>query len=142
MNEPLFIHSMFVSYTRDTPSGERIPYTSGAALTPELLARLERQILSGQVRAVRLEDESGEDSMAADFREGWATVYLVKECHNYYELVNAESPDSDEPLDITGDGPTPKKHATRDIPLMAGIIAHFARTGEPLPACPWERTIH
>ena len=142
MSEKRFAHSLFVSYRKDIPREEKIPYTAGGALTPEVLSRLVRQVLAGQVTSVQMDDESRENSLAADFREGWATVYIVRNCHDYYELVDPEAPDGEEPLNITGDGPTPRKYATDNIPLMAEVIACFARTGEPLPACTWEHTIH
>ena len=82
------------------------------------------------------------EGLAADFREGWATIYIVKDTHHYYELLNRGSPDDETPLHITGDGPTPKKHATENIPLVAEAIVHFARTGQPLPACGWEESSH
>lgn len=142
MAEALFIHSLFVSYGKDVPREERIPYTVGEKLTPEVLSRLAEHIRSGRAQSVQLEDETRENSLAADFREGWATVYIVKETENYFEFVNSGCPHDETPLNITGDGPTPKKHATDDLSLMAEIIVHFARTGSPLPACGWEHTIH
>lgn len=142
MIEKLFAYSLFVSYPKEIPSAGRIPYTAGAALTSEVLSRLARHIRAGQVRAVQLDDETRENSLAADFRDGWATVYIVREEDRYFEIVNGEAPDDEEPLNITGDGPTPKKHATKDIPLVAEIIVHFAKTGEPLPGCLWEETVH
>lgn len=142
MNHQYFIHSLFASYPRDTPSSERIPYTCGDKLTQELVKRLTAQILSGQVRSVQLDDENRETSLVADFRDGWATVYIVKDCENYFELVNSQFPDCDTPLNITGDGPTPQKHATQDMQLMSSIIFHFVKTGEVYPDCMWEHTIH
>lgn len=142
MKNPLFIDSLFVAYPNGAPREEKIPYTAGPALTPEVLDRLSSQILSGRVRSVQMEDGTSENALEADFRDGWATVYIVRDASRYDELINSEAPDDEEPLDITGDGPTPKKHATQDMPLMAEIIGHFARTGEPLPRCRWEESIH
>jgi len=138
----LFANSLFVSYGKGTPSDGRIPYTQGAALTGEVIDRLTAQIQSGYVRSVQLEDETRETSLEADFRDGWATVYIVRDCDQYYELVNGQCPTDETPLDITGDGPTPRKHATQDMGLMAEIVSCFARTGEVSPACAWEHTIH
>lgn len=137
----LFANSLFVSYVKETPSNERIPYTQGAALTGEVIDRLTAQIQSGWVRSVQLEDETQETSLKADFRDGWATVYIVKDCEHYYEVVNGQWPTDETPLDITGDGPTPQKHATQDMGLMAEIISRFARTGEVSTACMWEHTV-
>ena len=142
MSEPLFADTLFVSYRKDAPREGRIPYTSGAALTAEVLGRLEEQILAGRVRSVQMNDDTGTSSLEADFRDDWATVYIVREETRYYELVNREAPEDETPLSITGDGPTPKKHATRDLPLMAAIIGGFARNGAPLPDCLWEESIH
>ena len=142
MAAPLFIHSLFVSYAKSLPSAQRIPYTTGAALTGEVLSRLARQITDGWVTMVQMEDETSENSLVADFRDGWATVYVVREVEHYFELLNSEDPDGDELLNITGDGPTPKRHATRDLSLMSDIIAHFARTGRPFPGCRWEESVH
>lgn len=142
MSEPLYADSLFVGYGRDIPREERIPYTSGAALTPEVLSRLIRHILIGRAQSVQMDDATGENALEADFRDGWATVYIVRNGSRYYELVNPEAPDDETPLSITGNGPTPKKHATEDIPLLAEIIDHFAKTGEPLPKCLWEESIH
>ena len=138
----LYIHSLFASYVNCVPSGERIPYTRGDQLTRELVERLTAQILSGQVSSIQLEDESQETSLAADFRDGWATVYIVKDCEHYFELVNSQCPNCETPLNITGDGPTPQKHATQDMQLMTNIISYFAETGEVYPDCMWEHTIH
>lgn len=142
MDKHFFIHSMFVSYVNGTPSGERIPYVQGPALTQEVLDRLSAQILSGCVRSVQLDDESRENSLEADFRNGWATVYIVKDCENYFEFINRQCPDSETPLDITGNGPTPQKHATKDMPLMTQILSHFAETGEVFLSCAWEHSVH
>ena len=138
----LYIHSLFVSYPKEVPSAQRIPYTAGAALDPDLLSRLARQVLNGQVQMVQMQNETMEDSLEADFRDGWATVYLVKEVHRYYEFLNHQFPHCQEPLSITGDGPTPKMHATRDLSLMAEILTHFARTGQPFPGCRWKESTH
>lgn len=142
MSHPLFIHSLFVSYPTGTPREEKLPYTAGPALTPEVLSRLTDHILSGRACSVQMEDETSENALEADFRDGWATVYLVRDTHHYYEIINSDAPDDETPLNITGNGPTPKKHATRDIPLVAEAIAHFAKTGQPLPGCRWEESIH
>lgn len=142
MNKPYFIHSMFVSYPSGTPSQERIPYTCGEKLTEKTVERLTAQILSGRVSFVQLENETQESSLVADFRDGWSTVYIVEECENYYEFVNDRFPDCETPLNITGDGPTPQKHATQDMELMSNIVSHFAKTGEVYPGCTWEHTIH
>ena len=141
MSEGRFIHSLFVSYTRETPPGERLPYLQGEALTPPLLLRLVSQIDAGQVRSLQMNSETGEDSLEADFRDGWGTVYIVRDAEHYYELLSPEEPESEEPLNLTGDGPTPKKHATRDLALMGEIAAEFWRTGEPLGRCQWEESI-
>ena len=142
MKEAPFIHSLFVSYGKEVPREERIPYTVGEKLTSEVLSRLAEHIRSGWAQSVQLEDETMENSLAADFREGWATIYIVKDTHHYYELLNRGFLDDETPLHITGDGPTPKKHATENIPLVAEAIVHFARTGQPLPACGWEESSH
>ncbi len=142
MGEALFANSMFVSYVKGTPSNERIPYTQGAALTQEVINRLISQIHSGCVRSVQLDDETQETSLVANFQNGWSTVYIVKECENYFEFVNNQFPTSETKLNITGDGPTPQKHATEDKELMSNIISHFAQTGDVYPACTWEHTIH
>jgi len=138
----LFADSLFVSYGKGAPPDGRIPYTQGAALTGEVIDRLTAQIQSGWVRSVQLGDETQETSLEADFRDGWATVYIVKDCEHYYEFVNGQFPTSETPLNITGDGPTPQKHATQDMGLTAEIVSRFARTGEVSPACMWEHTIH
>ncbi len=70
MDKQLFADSLFVSYLKDTPSSERIPYVEGAALTQEILERLLSQILSGCVRSVQFDDATGENSLVADFRNG------------------------------------------------------------------------
>lgn len=142
MNHQYFINSLFASYISGTPASERIPYTRGDKLTRELVERLTVQILSGQVSSIQLEDETQETSLVADFRDGWATVYIVKDCENYFEFVNSQFPTCETPLNITGDGPTPQKHATQDMQLMSSIISHFAETGEVYPDCMWEHTIH
>lgn len=142
MKDTLFADTLFVAYHPDAPREGRIPYTAGAALTAEVLGRLERQLLAGQVRSIQMNDATGGSALEADFREGWATVYIVREEEHYYELVNREAPDDETPLSITGDGPTPTRHATRDIPLMAAIVGEFARTGSPLADCLWEESIH
>lgn len=142
MSNKLFANSLFVSYINGTPSDERIPYVQGGSLTQEIINRLMGQILSGSVRSVQLDDESRENSLVADFRDGWSTVYIVKECENYFEFVNDEFPTCEIELNITGDGPTPKKHATEDMRLIVEIISHFAQTGEIYPGCKWEHTIH
>lgn len=141
MERALFADSLFVSYVKGAPAGERIPYVCGEALTPEVLRRLTGQIRSGWVRAVQLDDTGRENSLAADFRDGWATVYIVKGCEDYFEFVNDQFPTCETPLAITGDGPTPQKHATQDMERMVEIITHFARTGETDPACTWEHTV-
>lgn len=135
-----FVYSLFVSYVSGAEVQDRIPYTQGGALTPELIDRLTAQIQSGYVRSVQLDDESRENSLAADFRDGWATVYIVKDCETYYEFVNSQFPDCETLLNITGDGPTPQKHATEDMGLMAKIISCFAETGAVYPHCSWART--
>lgn len=140
--EGLFVDSLFVSYHQQVPSKERIPYNHGDALTQEILHRLAGQIRSGGVRSVQLDDETRENGLAADFQDGWATVYIVRECEHYFEFVNSRFPTSETPLTITGDGPTPKKHATEDMGLIAEILLHFAQTGEVYPDCAWEHTLH
>ena len=142
MSSKFFADSLFVSYINGTPSDERIPYVRGEALTQEIIDRLTGQILSGCVRSVQLDDETQENSLVADFRDGWSTVYIVKECENYFEFVNGQFSTCETKLNITGDGPTPKKHATEDMKLMSEIISHFAQTGEVYTACTWEHTIH
>ena len=142
MGNKLFANSLFVSYINGIPSDRRIPYVRGETLTQEIINRLTDQILSGIVRSIQLDDETQENSLVADFREGWSTVYIVKECENYYEFVNDQFPTCETQLNITGDGPTPKKHATEDIQLMTDIILHFLQTGEVYPNCTWEHTIH
>lgn len=142
MDRKLFADSLFVSYGSGTPSAERIPYVCGTALTQEILQRLTTQIRSGCVRSVQLDDEERENSLIADFRSGWATVYIVKDVEHYYELVNDQFPNCGTQLTITGDGPTPQRHATQDMALMSEIIAHFAQTGGVYPACTWEHTVH
>ena len=142
MSNKFFADSLFVSYINGTPSDERIPYVRGEALTQEIIDRLTGQILSGCVRSVQLDDETQENSLVADFRDGWSTVYIVKECENYFEFVNGQFSTCETKLNITGDGPTPKKHATEDMKLMSEIISHFAQTGEVYTACAWEHTIH
>ena len=92
MADKLFANSLFVSYNKDVPSNERIPYVQGEKLTQEITNRLTEQIISGLVHSVQLDDETRENSLVADFREGWATVYIVKECENYYEFVNNQFP--------------------------------------------------
>ena len=142
MSSKFFANSLFVSYTNGMSSDERIPYVQGEALTQEIIDRLTGQILSGCVRSVQLDDETQENSLVADFRDGWSTVYIVKECENYFEFVNGQFPTCESKLNITGDGPTPQKHATEDMKLMSEIISHFAQTGEVYTACTWEHTIH
>ena len=142
MSNKLFANSLFVSYINGIPSNERIPYVQGEALTQEITDRLTDQILSGIVRSIQLDDETQENSLVANFREGWSTVYIVKDCENYYEFVNDQFPTCETQLNITGDGPTPKKHASDDMRLMAEIILHFLQTGEVYPNCTWEHTIH
>ena len=142
MSNKFFADSLFVSYINGTPSDERIPYVRGDALTQEIIDRLTGQIFSGCVRSVQLDDETQENSLVADFRDGWSTVYIVKECENYFEFVNGQFSTCETKLNITGDGPTPKKHATEDMKLMSEIISHFAQTGEVYTACTWEHTIH
>ena len=142
MEKRFFPDSLFVSYVNGTPSNERIPYIRGNALTQEIVSRLTAQILSGSVRSVQLDDASRENSLAADFRDGWSTVYIVKDCENYFEFVNDGFPACETPLNITGDGPTPQKHATEDTRLMVEIISHFLQTGETYPDCTWEHTTH
>ena len=126
MGNKFFADSLFVSYIKGIPSNERIPYLQGESLTQEIVNRLTDQILSG----------------IADFREGWSTVYILKECENYYEFVNDQFPTCETQLNITGDGPTPQKHATEDLQLIAEIIIHFMQTGMVYPDCTWEHTIH
>ena len=142
MGNKFFAESLFVSYIKGIPSNERIPYLQGESLTQEIVNRLTDQILSGIVCSVQLDDETKENSLIADFREGWSTVYIVKECENYYEFVNDQFPTCETQLNITGDGPTPQKHATEDLQLMAEIIIHFMQTGMVYPDCTWEHTIH
>ena len=142
MSNKLFANSLFVSSINGIPSNERIPYVQGEALTLEITDRQTDQILSGIVRSIQLDDETQENSLVANFREGWSTVYIVKECENYYEFVNDQFPTCETQLNITGDGPTPKKHASDDRRLMAEIILHFLQTGEVYPNCTWEHTIH
>jgi len=142
MGEALFANSMFVSYVKGTSPDVRIPYTQGTALTQEVINRLISQIHLGCVSSVQLDDETQETSLTADFRNGWSTVYIVKECENYFEFVNHQFPTSEIKLNITGDGPTPQKHATEDMELMSNIISYFAKTGDVYPACTWEHTIH
>lgn len=142
MDKQLFAYSLFVSYVNGAPSSDRIPYVEGDALTQDILERLLSQIPSGLFRTVQFDDETGENSMVADFRNGWATVYIVKDIENYYELLNEQYSDGDTLLTITGDGPTPKKHATEDMELMANIISDFAVNGEIYPSCSWEHTVN
>ena len=142
MSNKLFANSLFVSYINGISSNERIPYVRGEALTQEIINRLTVQILSGIVRSIQLDDETQENSLVANFREGWSTVYIVKDCENYYEFVNDQFPTCETQLNITGDGPTPQKHASDDMRLMAEIILHFLQTGEVYPNCTWEHTIH
>ena len=142
MGNKLFANSMFVSYINGIPSDKRIPYVRGEALTQEVINRLTDQILSGIVRSIQLDDETQENSLVANFREGWSTVYIVKECENYYEFVNDQFPTCETQLNITGDGPTPKKHASDDMRLMTELILHFLQTGEVYPNCTWEHTVH
>ena len=142
MSNKLFANSLFVSYINGIPSNERIPYVQGEALSQEITDRLTDQILSGIVRSIQLDDEMQENSLVANFREGWSTVYIVKDCENYYEFVNDQFPTCETQLNITGDGPTPKKHASDDMRLMAEIILHFLQTGEVYPNCTWEHTVH
>lgn len=142
MSNKFFANSLFVSYINGIPSNERIPYVRGEALTQEIIDRLIGQILSGRVRSVQLDDETQENSLVANFRDGWSTVYIVKECENYFEFVNDQFPTCKMQLNITGDGPTSQKHATQDMRLMSEIISHFVLTGEIYTACTWEHTIH
>ena len=142
MGNKLFAKSLFVSYINGIPSNERIPYVREEAFTQEIINRLTDQILSGIVRSIQLDDETQENSLVADFREGWSTVYIVKECENYYEFVNDQFPTCETQLNITGDAPTPKKHATEDVRLMIEIILSFLQTGMVYPNCTWEHTIH
>lgn len=142
MGNKFFANSLFVSYIKGIASSERIPYVRGEAFTQEILSRLIGQICSGCVRSVQVDDETQENSLTADFRDGWATVYIVRECENYFEFVNDEFSACETPLNITGDGPTPKKHATDDMRLMAEIILRFIQTGEVYPGRTWEHTVH
>ena len=142
MDNKLFADSLFVSYINGTPAQERIPYVQGEALTPQIITRLTEQMLSGSVRFIQLEDETQENSLVADLRDGWSTVYIVKETENYFEFVNDEFPTCETPLNITGNGPTPKKHATEDMQLMTKIVSCFAQTGAVFPGCSWEHTVH
>ena len=142
MSEERFVFSVFVRYTRETPAGERIPYSQGDALTPPGLERLASQIAAGQVTFAQMDNETREDSLVMDIREGWGTVYIVKDVEHYYELISPEEPESEEPLNLTGNGPTPKKHATRDLDLLREAAAEFWKTGEPWGGCQWEHTIH
>ena len=48
MKEAPFIHSLFVSYGKEVPREERIPYTVGEKLTSEVLSRLAEHIRSGR----------------------------------------------------------------------------------------------
>ncbi len=89
-----------------------------------------------------MDNETREDSLVMDIREGWGTVYIVKDVEHYYELISPEEPESEEPLNLTGNGPTPKKHATRDLDLLREAAAEFWKTGEPWGGCQWEHTIH
>ncbi len=141
MENQNFAHSLFAAYSNRTPSEERIPYVQGEALTQEIITRLIGQIRAGKVRSVQLDDESRENSLAAGFRDGWGTVYIVKDCEHYFEFVNDQFSTCETPLNITGDGPTPKRHATEDMQLLAEIISHFIKTGERSPACTWEHTL-
>ena len=141
MNTQLFANSLFVSYDNGIPSSERIPYIQGTALTQEIINRLSSQILSGCVCSVQLDDVTRENSLVADFRDGWATIYIVKETENYYEFLNEQYIDCEVLLNITGDGPTAQKHATKDMVLMTKIISHFAKDGEVYSSCSWEHTI-
>ena len=129
MREGRFLHSLFVRYTKETPAGERIPYLQDEALTPPVLLRLTGQIAAGQVTFIQMDNETREDS-------------LVKDVEQYYELINSQEPDSQEPLSITGNGPTPKRHATQDLDLLGEIAAEFWKTGKPWSGCQWEHTIH
>ena len=138
----LFANSLFVSYINGTPSDKRIPYVQGEVLTQEIMDRLTAQILSGIVRSVQIDDETQENSLVANFRDGWSTVYIVRDCENYYEFVNDQFLTCETQLNITGDGPTPKKHASDDMRLMTEIILHFLQTGEAYSNCTWEHTIH
>lgn len=141
MDKQLFADSLFVSHVDGTPSSECIPYVEGTALTQEILKRLLSQVLSGCVRVVQLADITQENSSAANFLNGWATVYIVKEAENYYELLHEQYADGKTLLDITGDGPTAQKHATEDMTLMAKIISDFAMDGELYSSCLWEHTM-
>ena len=141
MDKQLFANSLFVSYINGTPSSERIPYVQGNALTQEILEHLLSQVSSGCVRMVQLDDVTQENSLVANFRNGWATVYIVKEAEDYYELLNEQYADCENLLDITGDGPTAQKHATEDMDLMVKIISDFAMDGELYPSCSWEQTV-
>ena len=142
MREGRFLHSLFVRYTKETPAGERIPYLQDEALTPPVLLRLTGQIAAGQVTFIQMDNETREDSLVMDIRDGWGTVYLVKDVEQYYELINSQEPDSYSPLSITGNGPTPKRHATQDLDLLGEIAAEFWKTGKPWSGCQWEHTIH
>lgn len=142
MSEDRFVHSLFVSYKKEIPREKRIPYLQGEALTPPMALRLIGQIAAGEVTFVQMDDETGENSLVMDIREGWGTVYLVKDTEHYYELINPEDPESEEPLNLTGNGPTPKKHATQDLVLLCEIAGEFWKNGEPWRGCQWEHTIH
>ena len=142
MSKDRFVFSVFARYTRETPAGERLPYLQGDALTPPVLERLASQIAAGQVTFAQMDNETREDSLVMDIREGWGTVYIVKDVEHYYELISPEEPESEEPLNLTGNGPTPKKHATRDLDLLREAAAEFWKTGEPRGGCQWEHTIH
>ena len=56
----------------------------GEKLTSEVLSRLAEHIRSGWAQSVQLEDETMENSLAADFREGWATIYIVKDSMRFW----------------------------------------------------------
>ena len=77
MSNKFFADSLFVSYIKGIPSNERIPYLQRESVTQEIVNRLTDQILSGIVCSVQLDDETKENSLVADFREGWSTVYIV-----------------------------------------------------------------
>lgn len=141
MSEERFVFSVFARYTRETPAGERIPYSQGDALTPQVLERLASQIADGQVTFLQMDSETKEDSLVMDLRDGWGTVYLVKNEEHYYELISPEAPESEEPLHLTGNGPTHKKHATQDLDLLRKVAAAFWKTGEPWDGCGWEHTL-
>lgn len=79
MSNKFFANSLFVSYIKGIPSNERIPFLQGESLTQETVNRLTDQILSGIFCSVQLDDETKENSLVADFRKGWSTVYIVKE---------------------------------------------------------------